>query len=164
MHTILLALNLALSSTTTTVPTPSQDSINVAMKMYSIQQSDNCESPTYDGEAAMRLEAVATYDPNFIERGVYTYRGVYKKGTVRIGVAAFSSWGMLASTLAHEIEVHCNQSVLEFKIGNLLGYDMIAIHEWEAYLYEIKNKDRFGLTDKEVSDIFHTAEVNYGDL
>jgi hypothetical protein len=131
-------------------PIPSQRDIDLAMKMFSIRTHKHVVGPTYN--------------KNLSDRGIT--KGTIDSPTriVEIGPSAFSSWGMLGSTLAHEIEVHANQS-----FAKILALDAAAANqpgtqaaEVEAYRYELKCKDRFGLTNTEVWLIEDTLKYYYG--
>jgi hypothetical protein len=122
-------------------PTPSQESIDLAMKTFSIE-TYNCEYPKYDP----RLTTV---------RGVMIPSGsiLHLKRKVFIGPSAFESWGILGSTLAHELEVHCRQDLLLFNLKELLGMDGIREAEFEAYQHEIEQAHRFQLSRGELRSI-----------
>jgi hypothetical protein len=96
---------------------------------------------------------------------------------------AFTSWGILGSTLAHEIEIHGNQSFLKIEFLNFLysyiqnnskfvssifpSFDIMTyenmglgsyLAEKEAYSYEINSDKRFNLKIKEVLAIKNTLD------
>lgn len=142
---LLLLLNEACFGRQDTPPI-TQASIDRALQRYLIQIPKNCPHPKLN----LTLE----------ERGLTSYfgRNFYK---VEIGPPAFSSWGMLGSTLAHELEIHCNQNFLKIRVLDLLGQEATKEAERQAYLYEIENAKRFGLKEKEVRSIKATMEYYY---
>jgi hypothetical protein len=154
------------------VPDVSQASIDKAMVLYSIKSKPWCKYPVL-------VEDI---------EDIMGYIGGYPFSSTRIiGITgrAFTSWGMLGSVLAHEIEVHCNQSFIKANILDaidvLLG-DLIRSQEppksamlvrvapvyygtWlterEAYSYQIESAERFGLTKQEVESIRFTRDFLY---
>lgn len=120
------------------LPAVNQSSINYAIKAFDIRIPKNIKGPFLD----TKLE----------DRGLTLRRGLASDPIVLIGREAFSSWGMLGSTLAHEIEVHCRQNFLAIHLQNVAGFDGTGIAEREAYRYELANAERFGLAsyDKEL--------------
>jgi len=73
------------------------------------------------------------------------------EGRVSIGDDAFKTPGWLASTIAHESEVHVN---LQLRGGrNYEGNQGRSMNEVEAYDYEIRQAKRFGLTDEQVAGL-----------
>ncbi len=80
---------------------------------------------------------------------------------VLIGENSFSSWSLLGSTLAHEIEVHCRQNVYLIRTLDIIGFDGTTEAERQAYLYEIKNAKRFGLKMMDQVMIYETLEYFY---
>ena len=127
-------------------PSFSQDSIDRAMALFDIDVPANVQWPTID--------------PDLLDRGV-TIMDPMGHRTIRIGPAGFASWGILGSTLAHEVEVHGTQSFLWIKGLDRLGFDGTALAEREAYLYEIKGASRFGLSRSEVQGIEETMNFYY---
>jgi hypothetical protein len=83
------------------------------------------------------------------------------KTKVFVGPTAFSSWGMLGSTLAHEVEVHCRQNFPLIVLKDQLGLDGTVEAEREAYEYEIQNAGRFGLDHRDQNLIAATVEYYY---
>lgn len=141
-------------------PTPSQENLNLAMALYSIDVPEYLDGPYFDSELDLRGLILG-----------YTFN---KNRRVFVGSEAFSSFGLLGSTLAHEIEVHGNQSFifaeilnqfgnglrklcfLSFvKIPNNFGYHLA---ENEAYHFEAQSHTRFLLTQKEVEGILLTLQ------
>ena len=130
----------------TLYPKVSQESINQAIKMYNIQVPSNTAWPVID--FAEQNRGLATYKPN---SSPFTC-------LVTVGPSAFSSWGVLGSTLAHELEGHCSQNL--FLIG-LTETELLA--EQEAYSIELSGVDRFKLTQQEVQMIQEILVVWYSD-
>lgn len=75
---------------------------------------------------------------------------------VTIGPMAFLSEEVLASTLAHEVEVHCKQGIKRF----FLSEEEL---EKEAYDHEIKNQARFKTSDSFVAEVRDLYRLNYED-
>ena len=95
------------------------------------------------------------------DRGLTYGSGVGSSKHVDIGPPAFTSWAMLGSTLGHEIEVHCNQSFLFIWLSEMLNIQGTVYAERQAYQYEIRNAERFGLTVEERSQIASTKDYFY---
>jgi len=154
------------------VPEVSQTNIDRAMVLYSIKSKPWCKYPVL-------------VDP--ID-GIMGYIGGHPLSSTRIihiTGYAFTSWGMLGAVLAHEIEVHCNQSFIKASIldavDELLSdlkrsqelprsamlvrvapvYYGTWLTEREAYSYQIENAERFGLTKQEVESIRSTRDFLY---
>ena len=127
-------------------PSPSQINVDIAMGVYRINRPENCLWPIFI--------------PKIAERGLTNSKGNEPK-EVYIGPAAFRSWAVLGSTLAHEIEVHCNQNVNLIILKDLLGLPGTAKAEGEAYGYELAHAKRFGLSVKEMIEIRRTVLINY---
>jgi hypothetical protein len=123
-------------------PLMSQASINLAMKNYGIKIPGTIKGPFYD--------------PKLEDRGLTIRRGVTSDPIVYVGPEAFSSWPLLGSTLAHEIEIHCRQNFLAIHFQNLAGFDGTTIAEREAYRYELANAQRFGLNQYD-KDLIRTT-------
>ena len=147
------------------LPVPGNESIQIALALYGVEVPPNVEGPNYD--------------ENLEDRGLTTGEVMGSQKTVSIGPAAFLSWGILGSTLAHEIEVHVKQSFLKIVLKDQLGdwnlesrsvlgkYLPVAAPtvsemlgnggtwgaEREAYLYELRNARRFGLSQEEKASI-----------
>lgn len=120
-------------------PKVSAESIDIAMKAYSIYLPNNTVNPSVD--KAM------------VDRGLTLPGNVFFSTKVFIGPEAFMSWGLLGSTLAHEVEIHCRQNVYLIVLKDILGLEGTLWAEREAYSYEISNKNRFHLTSSEIEDI-----------
>lgn len=105
-------------------PTPGIESIKVALTNYNIDATG----------------VDVSYYNNMSVRGTCYSRGNIRK--VVLSSYAFESWGILASTLAHEIEIHARHSLLVYIIGR---YDVgRAWAELTAYSHEIRWSGRFG--------------------
>lgn len=128
-------------------PTPSQESIDLAIAMFGIEIPTSASHPEFD--------------PQLEDRGLTTRSTFMDRAKVTIGPAAFSSWGLLGSTLAHELEVHCNQSFAVIWLLDLLRMDGVAVAEREAYQYEIAGADRFQLRPTDVQLISETVDYYY---
>lgn len=130
-------------------PEVSQASIDLAMVMFGIVVPAGANRPLLD--------------PELRDRGL-TSRGAYSdKADVTIGPAAFSSWALLASTLGHELEVHCLQSFLFVYLMDAFRLDGTGSAEREAYIYELRNSRRFGLGIADSDMIAETMEYYYPD-
>lgn len=128
-------------------PTPSQESIDLAMEIYGIRLPPSAEFPIFD--------------PNLEDRGLTTRATFLDLAKVTIGPAAFASWPLLGSTLAHEIEVHCNQSFAVIWFLDLLNMDGVSVAERKAYEHEIAGAERFGLNQSDVQLIGDTVDFYY---
>jgi len=128
-------------------PSYSQNSVDVAMAMFGIQMPENTAAPKFD--------------PNLFDRGLTVRRGWNGKAKVTIGPPAFQSWSLLGSTLAHELEIHCNQSFFLISMLDTLGLDGTAIAERQAYQHELLHANRFGLTKLDQQLIQDTLEFYY---
>ncbi len=130
-----------------TAPAISQDSVDLALVMFGIPVPPNAEHPKLDRELR--------------DRGL-TARGAFmEKAQVTIGPSAFTSWGLLASTLAHELEVHCRQSFFLIYVMDLAGLDGTGEAERQAYVHELRNAKRFGLDRGDADLIADTMEYYY---
>ncbi len=130
-------------------PEVSQESIDLAIVIYGIKIPNSASKPILD--------------MNLRDRGL-TSRGAYvDKADVTIGPAAFSSWSLLASTLGHELEVHCQQNFLFVYLMDVMRLDGTGSAEREAYIYELRNAKRFGLDIVDADMIAETMEYYYPD-
>jgi hypothetical protein len=113
-------------------PEISNQSIQVALFVYDIKIPSICNYPILIKDSVPGIRATTTIH-GFKVRDVLVYP------------AAFDSWNLLGSTLAHELEVHCKQSVIEHSIFALFRGEeySIARFEVEAYQHEIDNAERF---------------------
>jgi len=117
-----------------------QGAIELAIEHYGIDTSGVTGSVTYEPE----LQGVAI---------------TLQDGTVVIGDGFFSSPGLLASVIGHEI-VHTEQ------LANGRWYyddQGIIINEVEAYDWELANASANGLTQPEIEEAQHWR-ANYYDL
>jgi hypothetical protein len=96
------------------------------------------------------------YAPDLGDRGRTSWKLFGGDPTVAIGPAAFASWGLLGSTLAHELEIHCRQNLFSIAAGDVLGLPTKLTAEREAYGYELRGAGRFGLTRPEIRQIAAT--------
>lgn len=128
-------------------PPLTQESIDLALLFFGIEVPPDAEHPQLDRD--------------LVDRGITVKPTLYGKNKVSIGPEAFTSWAILGSTLAHELEVHCQQSFLGVWILDLLGLDGTHLAERVAYLHEIKNKNRFKLKIDEEAMIAETLDFYY---
>ncbi|MBL0147853.1 MAG: hypothetical protein IPP87_03620 [Ideonella sp.] len=85
-----------------------------------------------------------------------------KDGKVRVGDAAFASPGWLASSAAHETEVHVNkQGKADKWYTGTMG---TAIQEVQAYDHEIANAHKYNLTDAEIKELKKRRKEHYDQL
>ncbi|MFY7930568.1 MAG: hypothetical protein ACOVS5_16965 [Oligoflexus sp.] len=130
-----------------TQPPMTQESIDLALEMFAIEIPDNTQRPRLD----MGLE----------DRGLTTLNGWGSKLEVTIGPAAFTSWALLGSTLAHELEVHCRQNFFVIRMKDALGLQGTEQAEREAYMHELANSDRFNLKTSDQLNIKATMDFYY---
>lgn len=128
-------------------PPMTQESIELALKMFAIEVPATASQPRLD----LNLE----------DRGLTTLNGWGSKLDVTIGPAAFSSWALLGSTLAHELEVHCRQNFFVIRIKDLLGLKGTDQAEREAYMHELANSERFNLKPADQVNIKATMDYYY---
>lgn len=128
-------------------PEPGQEAVDLAMAVFKISRPENAAMPVFD--------------PDLKDRGLTVKTSWTSKTKVYVGPSAFSSWGMLGSTLAHEIEVHCRQNFPLIVLKDQLGLDGTADAEREAYAYEIRNAARFGLDNRDQNLIAATVKYYY---
>ena len=131
----------------TSKPPMTQESIDIAIEMFKVSIPKNATHPTLD----MKLE----------DRGLTTLNGFGKKLEVTIGPAAFTSWAVLGSTLAHELEIHCNQNFSLIRMKDMLGLEGTNGAEREAYMHELSNSERFKLKEGDQASIRETMEYYY---
>lgn len=131
----------------TSKPPMTQESIDIAIEMFDIVIPKNAAAPTLD----MKLE----------DRGLTTLNGWGKKLEVTVGPAAFTSWAVLGSTLAHELEVHCNQNFALIRMKDMLGLEGTNGAEREAYMHELSNSERFHLREADQQSIRATMDYYY---
>lgn len=140
-------LSYASVSLPKTKPDMSQESVDKALAMFNIKVPDNVKPPFYD----QKLE----------DRGLTTLKGWGHKLEVSVGPAAFESWGLLGSTLAHELEIHCRQNFTLIRALDLIGFNGTWDAEREAYHHELDNAERFQLTEMETFSIRSTLDFYY---
>lgn len=128
-------------------PELSQESVEMALVMFNIEVPPGAKTPTFDA--------------NLQDRGLTTLRGWGSELEVAVGPAAFESWGLLGSTLAHELEVHCKQSFALIRAMDILGMEGTQNAEREAYLHELSNARRFNLGEQEQANIKATMDFYY---
>ena len=114
-----------------TPPALTQESIELALSYYNIKIPVGTSKPLLD----MELK----------DRGLTLRSLAFSDAIVTIGPPAFESWALLGSTLAHEIEVHCQQNFFIIFMMDTIGLDGTGEAERQAYLHELKNAQRFGL-------------------
>ena len=128
-------------------PEIGQDSIDLAMVLYGIEVPKGVTRPEFDRELH--------------DRGMTTRGAFFGQARVTIGPAAFTSWGLLGSTLAHELEVHCRQNFLAIYLLDLVGLDGTGEAERQAYAHELKQARRFGLDIPDAEMIAETMNFYY---
>jgi hypothetical protein len=128
-------------------PEMTQESIDLAMKIFAIKLPANTSHPTFD--------------PALKDRGLTVSHPLSGDISVTIGPAAFENWALLGSTLAHEVEIHCRQPLLLVMIADFLGVDGTGIAEREAYRYELANQERFKLDSWDARAIEDTMNHFY---
>lgn len=133
----------------TGVPPISQKSINIAIKTFKIKIPWNAFYPILDVRIPHNIKGLAL--TNAALGCCY----------VTIGKSAFTSWGSLGATLAHEIEVHCNQNYVQAMWDEIRGCSAVVRIEREAYTYVLLSHKRFYLTPKEYRDIKFVMEYYY---
>ncbi len=158
-------------------PKMNQVSVDTAVAAYSID-----------------IPAFATwpqFNSDLTDRGLTTGGTLDFRRSVIVGPSAFTSWGVLGSTLGHEVEIHCSQSFGAVLVLDLLSsvQDRVAqifrspvvsaalLRErnrelswgtWRAervaYAYELESADRFGLRSDEVNSIQSVMNYYYPAL
>ncbi len=128
-------------------PAPGQEAVDLAMEIFKISIPEGAERPRFD--------------PALKDRGLTVKSTWMSKTKVFIGPTAFSSWGMLGSTLAHEVEIHCRQNFPLIVLKDQLGLGGTVEAEREAYEHEIRNAARFGLDHRDQNLIAATVEYYY---
>lgn len=127
-------------------PRLNQESIDIALAIFNITVPEGVEHPTLD--------------LSIVDRGLttLTHKG---KLVVTVGPGAFTSWGLLGSTLAHEIEVHCQQNFAMIRLMDMFGLEGTHKAEREAYHHELEQADRFFLSAEDRLSIAQTMEYFY---
>jgi hypothetical protein len=155
-------------------PKMNQESVDVAMATYSIKLPAFTAWPYFNSDLA--------------DRGLTTGGTLDFRRSVLVGPSAFTSWGVLGSTLGHEIEIHCEQSFGAVLVLDLLSsvQDRVAQifrspavnaallrqqnrelswgtwrAERVAYAYELSSAGRFGLRSDEVDSIQNVMNYYY---
>ena len=128
-------------------PVISQESVDLALVLYGIEIPGSAEHPLLD--------------PKLSDRGLTTRATFLEKALVTVGPAAFSSWALLGSTLAHELEIHCEQNFLAIYFMDLAGLDGTGAAERQAYAHELTDAVRFGLDSDDSHLIADTMEYYY---
>lgn len=131
----------------TATPPVKQESIDKALAYFGIEKPPNVRGPYLD---------LALTD-----RGLTIHRPKTSSHEVLIGPAAFTSWAMLGSTLAHELEVHCRQHLGLIGLASAAGLASVDEAEREAYGHELKNARRFGLSQTEIEEILAIKHYHY---
>lgn len=159
------------------VPTMTQTAVDAAIEMFAVDVPSDTQAPQFDKE--------------LFDRGLTSGNLLGQQKTILVGPAAFTSWGILGSTLGHEAEVHARQSFLkivasdrwsQFKasVSSTFEQTMTAFAsgnkkstndglvspgtlaaEQEAYIYELNSALRFGLTHRETRAIRHVMDTYY---
>jgi len=130
-----------------TPPAKSQASIELALIAYGF---DLAQSGTYP-----------SMDMNLTDRGLTEKMGYEQSKKVKIGPSAFDTWALLGSTMSHELEIHCQQNFVFISIADALGLDGTDLAEREAYEWELKQGQRFGLLAEEKALIRATVDSYY---
>ncbi len=115
--------------------------------MFDISIPKNANAPRLD----IKLE----------DRGLTTLNGWGKNLEVTIGPSAFTSWAVLGSTLAHELEIHCNQNFAVIRMKDMMGLEGTSNAEREAYMHELTNSERFHLKAADQMSIQATMDYYY---
>ncbi|MBP9707785.1 MAG: hypothetical protein KBD78_09075 [Oligoflexales bacterium] len=129
------------------IPEVGQSSVDIALAAFSINVPSNVSDPKLNRDIS--------------DRGITFKRSIDELFQVEIGPAAFSSWSLLGSTLAHEVEVHCNQDFLAIYFLDVLGFEGTALAERSAYAYELAHAEYFRLSAMEKLAIIETKEDYY---
>jgi hypothetical protein len=131
------------------IPPVSQESIDIAVKSFKIKIPWNTFHPKLDKQMSRNILGLS-----------YT-NALLNYCVVTIGPQAFESWGQLGTTLAHEIEVHCNQNHVQAVWDTINNRSPITRLEREAYTYTLLSERRFYLTDREYMGILMVMEYHY---
>ncbi|WP_338636793.1 hypothetical protein [Spirobacillus cienkowskii] len=146
-------------------PNCNQKNLELAIALFSIKSSNTIKS--------------ISYLSNLPFRGITLGNAFKNNKVIFIGSSAFTSWGVLGSTLAHEAEIHGNQSFFKIELLNFAAYMSASLvnnnlffkykfnvtlpisygtytAELEAYNYELISKKRFHLSLDEVAAIKKT--------
>jgi DNA repair exonuclease SbcCD ATPase subunit len=118
------------------------EAIQKAMEYYGVDKSQ-AKSIVYDSSVSGEAEASSD-------------------GSVKVGNKAFSSPGWLASSAAHELEVHVNKQAKASKWYT--GKMGTAIQEVQAYDHEIANAHKYDLTEAEIKALKKRRKAYYDQL
>ena len=129
------------------VPAVSQQSLDVAMAVFGIDVGPNTALPLLDLDLA--------------DRGLTSRGGLSSRSVITIGPPAFSSWGLLGSTLAHEVEIHGRQNFFAISFLDMIHLDGTGAAERQAYQHEISSARRFSLPIDDKQMIAETMEYYY---
>ena len=127
------------------LPTLSSAAIDEAIKRFAINIPKHVARPKID------------HDLN--DRGRTSWNLFGGSVAVKLGPVAFTSWGLLGATLAHELEIHCQQNLVAITVKDALGFDAKNTAEKEAYAHELSNAERFGLSSAETERIKETLDA-----
>jgi hypothetical protein len=120
-----------------------EDALQKAMEVYGVDKSQ-----------AKKI----VYDPTLVDEEATTS----SSGKVRVGDVAFSSPGWLASSTAHETEVHVNK---QGKAGKWYEGTMgTAIQEVQAYDHELENAHKYNLSEAEIKELKKRRKAYYDEL
>ncbi len=127
------------------LPTLSGAAIDEAIKRFAIHVPKSVARPEIDHDLS--------------DRGRTSWDLFGRSVAVKLGPIAFTSWGLLGATLAHELEIHCQQNLMAISFKDALGIDAKNSAEKEAYAHELSNADRFGLSPEEIQRIRETLSA-----
>ena len=102
--------------------------------------------------------------PALQARGMTMHGSYGGDADVALGLDAFSSWSLLGSTLAHEVEIHVNQNPFVVWLEDLIFGTGTIRAERAAYSHETLRASRFGLNDSTVRGIEITRDHHYSFL
>ena len=139
---IMFYASFSFSQTFYVTPLTSDESIQIALKQFKIEVPENV-TVRYAG-----------FKENVRGHTIENEKNGQNK-TVLIYDLAFSSWAVLGSTLAHEIEVHVKQDFSYIRKKNAVFKNNYGQNraEVEAYQYELDNSERFSLNNEEKENI-----------
>jgi len=130
-----------------TIPALSQESIDIALEIFNIRVPASAKHPVLN--------------VNLEDRGISSRQAWSELIVVEIGPSSFLSWGLLASTLAHELEIHCTQNFTLINMMDQIGLNGTINAERDAYQHELKNAKRFGLDEDQQRLIQDTMDYYY---
>jgi len=128
-------------------PSIGQQALEVAVEAFHVRRDVDAPWPHFNQ---------ALDDRGLTEKRAFEYSKI-----VKIGPSAFESWSILGSTLAHELEIHCNQNFFLITLADYFGLQGTNLAEREAYLWEITQAKRFGLIKSEAFLIESTLNRYY---